>query len=381
MTVLLWNARSADWKKPPFRLNTSQAKVTCLAFSPDDRRLLAGHADGTSRIWDLQPVQAQPQWVFPGHGQPASAVLFSPDARSAFTGCLDSTTRVWDVSSAAFAGTEPRIIRGGHSPISAIVLRKDGRELMTGDGQGCVRRWNLSGQREAVPVGKPWKTGPGIATMARGDRDVLLTAHVDQALRKWDLSKETPLVPEFRSGQRFLASAFSQGGGLFAAARDDRVVAVWDTQDPDPQRPLMTWTVPAEQADAIRTLAFSPDRKWLVAGAGQKAYMWDLGRRLPQGKEVQAPSFILSVAASDDLLAGRRLRDTTVRVWQRDEEDRLQPRIVLRGHTARVTGLAMPSDGRRVLSATAPIAPPESGTSLPRIPRWKPLCCGVTRMH
>jgi WD40 repeat protein len=70
--------------------------VSALAFSPGDRWLATGSADGEARLWDLEaPDPSLAPGVLYGHQAAVSSVVFSPDGGWLITGGRDHTVRVW----------------------------------------------------------------------------------------------------------------------------------------------------------------------------------------------------------------------------------------------------------------------------------------------
>ena len=67
-----------------------------LAFSPDDRVLLAGVYNGRAYLWDLtthEPIGKPME-----HGDWVRAVAFTADGRHAVTACWDTRVRFWDAN-------------------------------------------------------------------------------------------------------------------------------------------------------------------------------------------------------------------------------------------------------------------------------------------
>ena len=76
-------------------INDCPAQVNSVAFSPDDRRLVTGCADGTVRIW--MPTPGQPLSApLTGHTDAVASVAFSPDGHRFASSAADKTVRLWD---------------------------------------------------------------------------------------------------------------------------------------------------------------------------------------------------------------------------------------------------------------------------------------------
>jgi WD40 repeat protein/tRNA A-37 threonylcarbamoyl transferase component Bud32 len=88
--VSLW--RTGDWKKAG-QLPESNAKIFCLAFSPDERFLAVGKEDGTVVLWDVQKQQA----AYLDSGEEVWTLSFSPDGSYLVTGGGEGTISLWRV--------------------------------------------------------------------------------------------------------------------------------------------------------------------------------------------------------------------------------------------------------------------------------------------
>jgi WD40 repeat protein len=68
-------------------------QITSMAFSPDNKFLLTGSADKTTRLWDI--TSGQLLRVFSGHTSAVTSVNFTSDGKRIVTTSLDKTVRTW----------------------------------------------------------------------------------------------------------------------------------------------------------------------------------------------------------------------------------------------------------------------------------------------
>ena len=80
--------------------------VASAAFSPDGSRVLAGCADGTARLLDLNTGDQLDS--FSGHDGVVTAVAFSPDGKFIATGCEDVKVRLFRLPESPATGDKAR---------------------------------------------------------------------------------------------------------------------------------------------------------------------------------------------------------------------------------------------------------------------------------
>jgi WD40 repeat protein len=139
--IKLWNAARLDGEQPGRDLAGGRVGVglRTLGFSPDGRRLAAGGAKHTVKIWDVQTRRVLQS--FDGHNGDVRAAVFSPDPEGwwvASTGD-DSTVRVWDSRTGDLVHT----FRGHMGLVSSLAFSPDGRQVFSASRDRTVKVWNL----------------------------------------------------------------------------------------------------------------------------------------------------------------------------------------------------------------------------------------------
>jgi Tol biopolymer transport system component len=332
--------REATPEFPAIRFDGhSGGRVYCLAFSPDGTTLATGSLDRTVKLWDI-PAGRERSVL----GDDSGAILslaFSPDGRMLASAAADpaASVAVWDVNT----GRLRMILRGHAARVQAIAFSPDGRTLASAGGDGMVKLWDIAGGRERAalkghkgsiltlafaPDGKTLASGSGA-----DDRSIVLWDVATSGPRRTLEGQKSPVMSlAFSPDGRTLASAGSQrfvvegnrrtfgpgeillwdvaGGGIKSSLKgheglidsvafspDGRTLAsggydrtaggviLWDVAT-GKERARLTARPRGGRAPADRVcaVAFSPDNRWLAAGASDGGVvLWDVRRlRLPR---------------------------------------------------------------------------------------------------
>jgi WD40 repeat protein/tRNA A-37 threonylcarbamoyl transferase component Bud32 len=115
--------------------------VTCLAISPDGKRLFSGGMDRTILMWDLEKRMSM--LSLPAY-RPRSLAL-SPDNKRLYCGGLNfGEITVWDLQS----GKEILRLLGHAEAVRSLAVSGDGKWLFSGSDDWTIKVWDLEAEEQ-----------------------------------------------------------------------------------------------------------------------------------------------------------------------------------------------------------------------------------------
>ncbi|MGH1483908.1 MAG: adenylate/guanylate cyclase domain-containing protein [Geminicoccales bacterium] len=338
--------------------STVAGYVNALAFSPDGKKLIAAHADGSIAQWHLDNPE-MPFVELPTQKSGVWSATYSADGRWLAMGSkLDDSFVVWDLTHAdagpvlvndpqsAVAGSGSHIGIAGGVPVA---FSPDSSMLATGSLNGIVRLWRPDDLTTPLASLRGHE-GSMLALAFDADGTRLASSGQDATIRLWNPDEPSAAPVVLESGSTPADSInFNADGNTLASTSGNNI---WLWQVDVPGVPPVVMSTPIGR---INQVAFSPDGKRLASAGDAVGHLrlWDLE---PSGRPLVLTGHqenVASVTISPDgklFASGGGVADKTIRLWQWD--DLSAPSVVWRGHEGEASSLDFSADGSRLLSAS-----------------------------
>jgi WD40 repeat protein len=157
-TVRVWNVETGAEMAV---LRGHEMAVTCVAYSPDGRRIASGSHDHSVRVWDSETGDELA--VLRGHSSTVFNVAFSPDGSLIASASKDGTVRIWDSNLAdcvdVIEGTgDVKAIAGSVSQLRYRAVARDSETVVESAGVDKPIAWFQASLEHitTLPSGRGW---------------------------------------------------------------------------------------------------------------------------------------------------------------------------------------------------------------------------------
>jgi WD40 repeat protein/serine/threonine protein kinase/Leucine-rich repeat (LRR) protein/class 3 adenylate cyclase len=312
--------------------------IFTVNFSPDGKWLALGGMDEVVQVWDWRDgnlLQA-----FTGFTRMIRSVCFSPEGGFLAACSREGLIRLWDTDT----WKEERVVAGHTGGVFGLAFSPDCSLLASAGEDKTCRLWRVESISRDPFI---YHHSDGVYMVAISPDGNRLTSCGIQDLSIQVRDIVTGVIQQEYTGctDDVFCGVFSPNGHWFAAAGDDRMVRIWDTESGDYLRTL------SGPLSAVMALRFSRDSKWLVSGEKDgQTHVWDTSNwnETSCWNAVDVEVTALDWSADGKVLAIGHL-SPTIPFWDPFSKSFLSE---LSGHTGKIRGLAFSPDGLYLASGS-----------------------------
>ena len=284
-----------------------------VAFTRDDRRLVARTGDGTIHVVDASTGSPVATIATTSHS-PLTSMALAPDGTRVAGGAADGTLMLYDMQKASSIAE----LNDRHGSINALAFDASGQRLVTAnaDGTGSV----LDGVKGVVVSHLPAPAGDATAML-----NVAFDPVDETIVATYGDGSIAFLTPAGRSLARFhihpgeawspAALAFAPGGNTIVTGANNGEVFWWH-----PRASLAA--APAAHHAAVESIVFSRDgRRFVTASRDGTAALWLPGPKPVREKTLAHAPGTAWVVAANFSSDGKRIVTAaggTVKIWSTD---------------------------------------------------------------
>lgn len=295
--VRIYHPRSTA---PVHYLAAESERFSRVAFSGDNRRLVATAADGSLKIWDAGTGKAE--GAIRGFGTRLVHLAFSADDRWLATATPDGGVLVWD-GRLLDACDE---LRPQNATVGPVTFSPDGRTLAAATPDRSVLVVDVATGRVDARLPRHVER---IADLAFSSDAARLVTTDGLAIRCWRRDDGTPLWHV--DSDRTKCVTWTSPSGPVASAGDDYLLHFHDPDDGHELRVI------GGHGGAVTGLKFLASSGLLAsAGTDARIRLWDPETQKPRDQTLDAGTPIHELACSaDGKVLAARLKDGALAIW------------------------------------------------------------------
>jgi len=279
-TLVLWEAKSGKQVKK-FEGNARSFMYSFVVFSPDNQWILTQGEEGEAVLLEIKTGKYRKRFKEPGHT--VCFAVFSPDGNQVITVGYDKSAILWD----AHSDERLKKFEGQTESISSISVSPDNRNLLIGSGNGRVAFWDIKECKRIKVYEEGWSAvfSPNGKYVLSCVRSLVPFPYGEFGPRPrlWDIKLWD--VKTGRTIRKFETCYYSDAYATFSPDGKSVLTGSFKTAticDIKTCKQLKSFNLPKDKLNAIRSVAYSPDGKYIATGLHDRSVIiWEVSTAKP----------------------------------------------------------------------------------------------------
>lgn len=322
--------------------------VDCVAISNDGKRVVGGSPDGELRIWNIDSADRSVELVR-CNNIGVKHVALSADGRTIVVGSSSGNILFWDAEEGKMIGQPLHV-----EPTNNITVSGNGKEVITELLDTTVRVFRNDYSIFPLQPEKFHCTVSRASYCGLGSKVVTLSE--DSFVRTWCTETGKLIGRGLKPlGGAGCCVALSENGSRIVTGSDTMILVF----DANSGQHIARTNLPFERSSSY-SVALNTDGARVMLRLECEVYVWDIGASLMTSVTSNADMFstvAMSADGSRIAYVSQVANDFSVQdsgfsviVWDVNMKETVG--LPLRGHTKRITSVALSSNGKRLVSGS-----------------------------
>lgn len=312
------NFAYSDLSKSVF--SQSIGSIFSVAFSPDQKLLATGGADGQIRIWQVSDGKQILAWQ--AHGNWIRCVEFSHDGKLIASGSNDSTIIIWDSNT----GDCLKILRGHTDWVWSVNFVLGKHLLVSASSDHTAKVWSIDLGICIYTFNEPEDQ---VWSAAFSNNGYTLATGSATSVKLWNVWTRKCVKVFQDNATRVRSLSFSPDGKTLVGSSEDLSIQTWDVDSGKCLKTLKSATT-----SRLWSVKYSPDGQKLISGSADTIQIWNLekGECLMTLQEPQHRARSITSSPDGGIIAVGS-DDQLIRLWDTKTGEPLR---TLQGYTNRI---------------------------------------------
>ena len=243
-------------------LRGSKRPVTCLAYIPGSKYVVAGGPDGHLLVWDS--TTRKKVNTLGTKGVPIRALAAAPIGGVLGIGADNGVVTIWSTKTGKVKISDQR----HEGIVRALAFSNDGKWLASGGEDGMLKLRRLAtGKEMNVSIAD---SGSICSLAFCGEGNDLVTGSEDGSIRIWEGGGKEPQHRIAAHAMPVVSLSVAPDGRRFASTSADRLVKVWERHSSRSIRIIEA------HEEGISSVLMLPDNRYVVSGCEDDMIkLWD----------------------------------------------------------------------------------------------------------